>query len=100
LTDSRVVRLFNEYDKDIDGKLTRDEFIEFYKDRALQKPELVWSNLNTHGYGNDLKPYNNQYSEDDPFEIKDPSFLPRYKLSNDPHFHNFFSLITNAPLNV
>lgn len=34
ITDPRVVRLFNEYDKDIDGKLTKEEFLEFYKDRS------------------------------------------------------------------
>ena len=45
-TDSRIVRLFNDYDKDIDGKITKEEFIEFYRDRSLAKPELVWSNLN------------------------------------------------------
>jgi hypothetical protein len=55
-TDSRIVRLFNEYDRDIDGKLTREEFLDFYKDRAIAKPDLVWSNLNSHGIGNDLKP--------------------------------------------
>ena len=50
------MRLFNEYDKDIDGKLSREEFLEFYRDRAMTKADLVWSNLNVHGIGNDLKP--------------------------------------------
>lgn len=59
VTDQRIVRLFNEYDKDIDGKLTKEEFLDFYKDRALQKPELVWANLNSYGYGNDLRPVTN-----------------------------------------
>jgi Ca2+-binding EF-hand superfamily protein len=34
ITDPRVVRLFNEYDKDIDGKITEEEFLEFYRDRS------------------------------------------------------------------
>lgn len=34
-TDSRIVRLFNEYDKDIDGKITLEDFMDFYKDRAV-----------------------------------------------------------------
>jgi len=34
ITDPRVVRLFNEYDRDIDGKITQEEFLDFYRDRA------------------------------------------------------------------
>ena len=46
--DSRVTRLFDEYDKDKDGKLSREEFLTFYCERSAQKPELVWSNLQIH----------------------------------------------------
>ena len=93
VTDPRVVRLFNEYDKDIDGKLTKEEFLEFYRDRSLQKPDLVWNNLEQHGYGNDLKVKQNQYVQEDPNEIKDASVLPRYRLSSDQQiFNDLFKL--------
>jgi len=32
------------------------EFVEFYRERAVTKPEIVWQNLTIHGYSNDLKP--------------------------------------------
>ncbi|CDW78148.1 ubiquitin carboxyl-terminal hydrolase family protein [Stylonychia lemnae] len=94
MTDPRVVRLFNEYDKDIDGKLTEEEFLEFYKDRSIQKPDLVWSNLQTHGIGNDLKPQSSQNQTEDPNEIRDPQALPRFKLSKDQDiFNEIFNLM-------
>lgn len=97
-TDSRIVRLFNDYDNDIDGKIRLSDFLTFYKDRSMQKPDLVWSNLNQHGYGNDLKPLNSQYLSDDPNEIKDPSILPRFKLGNDQAiFEEIFSFFSYVP---
>jgi Ca2+-binding EF-hand superfamily protein len=33
--DQRVTRLFTEYDKDKDGKLSKEEFLEFYRERAV-----------------------------------------------------------------
>lgn len=59
--DSRVTRLFDEYDKDKDGCLNLAEFLEFYRDRAVNRQELVWSNLQAHQIGNDLKPMNSNY---------------------------------------
>lgn len=35
VTDSRIVRLFNDYDRDLDGKITREDFLDFYRDRSL-----------------------------------------------------------------
>jgi hypothetical protein len=76
--------LFDEFDTDRDNRLSRADFLEFYRDRSATKPELVWSNLSAHHYGNDLRPLNyNQYSDNDPFELVDKTLLTRYKLSND-----------------
>lgn len=51
-------RLFKDYDRDEDGKITKQDYVDFYTDKAIQKPDVVWSNLNCNGIGNDLKPYN------------------------------------------
>ena len=94
MTDNRIVALFNNYDQDIDGKLTKEEFLTFYKDRAMSKPELVWSNLNSHGIGNDLRPIASQYQTDDPNELKNPCVLPRFKLSSNDHdFMRLFGIL-------
>lgn len=80
--DQRVTRLFTEYDKDKDGKLSRAEFLEFYRERAVLKPDLVWSNLTAHHFGNDLKHLSyGLYDDDDPMELKDKTHLARSKIS-------------------
>jgi Ca2+-binding EF-hand superfamily protein len=33
-TDKRIVAMFNEYDKDIDGKITIEDFLTFYTEKA------------------------------------------------------------------
>lgn len=33
-SDSRIVRLFNEYDDNLEGRLSKEQFLRFYKDRA------------------------------------------------------------------
>lgn len=93
--DSRITSLFDTYDSNHDGKLTKEEFLHFYKDKSLERPELVWSNLDAHHISNNLKPNSAfQYTDNDPNEIKDPSVLPRYKLStNQNMFDLLFSLI-------
>lgn len=47
-SDQRVTRLFDDYDKDKDGKLSLSDFLDFYRDRAVTRPDLVWSNLSAH----------------------------------------------------
>jgi hypothetical protein len=53
--DSRVVSTFNEWDDDKDNFLTLDNFLGFYRKACLDKKSVVWKNLNSHGYRNDLK---------------------------------------------
>lgn len=52
--DSKITELVQKWDKDGDGKLSVDEFYEFYKTSTLSKPHIVWSNLKNLGYNNDL----------------------------------------------
>ena len=53
--DSRIVEIYNNYDSNMDGFLSKDDFLRFYRERAEIKPETVWSNLAHRGYTNDLK---------------------------------------------
>jgi len=43
------------WDSDADGKLTREDFINFYKDSCFQKINVVRTNLTHHNYRHDLK---------------------------------------------
>lgn len=54
--DNRIVKLYNDYDSNIDGYLTLDDFLKFYRDNAENKPSVVWDNLLHVKIGNDLKP--------------------------------------------
>ena len=51
-----ISNLFSEYDGDADGRLTKADFLTFYTQQSKAKPEVVWSNLGSHGIGKDLHP--------------------------------------------
>lgn len=53
--DYRVVGTFNLWDTDKDGALTLSDFIAFYESACRDKKSVVWKNLHSHGYRNDLK---------------------------------------------
>ena len=55
ITDNRVQKLFDGYDDDEDGKVTEEEFLEFYKDSSNKRPETVRANIMSLNYTNDLK---------------------------------------------
>ena len=79
--DQRVNKVFTSYDSDHDGKLTKDDFLEFYRQSSISRVDIVWTNIIAHNYGNDLKPINFQANdENDPLELKDKTLLIRYKL--------------------
>ena len=40
---------------DRDGFLTLENFLEFYHSACKQRPHVVWNNLASHHYRNDLK---------------------------------------------
>lgn len=52
--DSKIADLISKWDKNNDGKLSEEEFFEFYKMSSLSKPHIVWNNLKNLGYNNDL----------------------------------------------
>ena len=91
-TDSRVRVILKTYDKDSDGYLELEDFLEFYFDACIdpKRTQVVWSNLYAHHYKNDLS----RYDDVDPTEALDPKTLPRYLLaSNKEHFDSLFSLL-------
>jgi len=68
-----------ENDTDHDDLLTLHDFLRFYRIKSMGKPDVVWGNLQTFGYGNDLKPESRievSYS-DDPNLTVDENSLPR-----------------------
>jgi len=52
--DVRVQRFFEKYDKDNDGFLTVQDFLQIYED-AKVRSHVVWNNLQAHDYGFDLQ---------------------------------------------
>jgi hypothetical protein len=81
LSETRVEKIYDEYDKDKDGYLTEDDFLNFYETSARSKESAVWSNLETFGVRNDLEIL-------DSVEITYPQkdTLTRYLLYNNPKF--------------
>ena len=52
--DIKVKDLIKQWDKDKDGCLSEEEFLDFYRASCAQKSSVVWVNLRTLGYGSDL----------------------------------------------
>lgn len=49
----KIHPIYNKYDSNQDGYLSFDDFLAFYTDAALDKPQTVWNNLkNLHVRGN------------------------------------------------
>ena len=55
-SDNRIVKLFNNYNKDGDDLIKLDEFMQFYIDHSKTKPDTVWQNLRANNVGDNLKP--------------------------------------------
>lgn len=87
--DKRVKEVFATYDDDHDGFLTLENFLEFYYLACKQRPGVVWSNLVSHHYRNDLKKVTEVEEEKIDFLN-----LPRYIISqNKKYFSAIFSLL-------
>jgi ubiquitin carboxyl-terminal hydrolase 34 len=87
--DRRVKEVFATYDKDHDGFLSLDDFLEFYISAARSRPSVVWNNLAAHHYRNDLK----KASEVEE-ETIDTKCLPRFIIStNEAYFNEIFTLL-------
>ena len=87
--DKRVKDVFALHDDDRDGFLTLENFLKFYSSACKQRPSVVWSNLHSHHYRNDLK----KVTEVEQEKV-DITKLPRYLISaNDEYFELIFSLL-------
>jgi ubiquitin carboxyl-terminal hydrolase 34 len=53
-TDIKILDLIEKWDKDKDGSLSEEEFFEFYRSSSMNKASVVWQNLKSLGYGDDL----------------------------------------------
>ena len=54
INDNRIA-LIMSWDSDSDGKLTREDFLEFYCKSCFSNPELVRRNLTKYNYRADMK---------------------------------------------
>lgn len=91
-SDGRVRNLFQGHDHDGDGKVTRDEFIEFYREACIRKEEVVRANILAHNYRNDLRKISDMCEEN-----SDKTVLPRYILSHkQDYFDALFSLLDRS----
>jgi len=51
-----IKALYDEYDSDHDGRLTKADFFNFYHQKCIKMPHVVWQNLEKHNVGKDLLP--------------------------------------------
>lgn len=91
LEDPRISQLFASYDKNNNGFISRDEFLQFYHDCVTNpsKKKAVWENLRSMGVRNDLKKFSDPYG----LYNSDKTALPRYQLAhNEELFNTIFYL--------
>ena len=87
--DKRVKGVFANHDSDRDGFMSQEDFVDFYYTACKNRPNVVWSNLASHHYRNDLKKPSE--IEEEKIDIKN---LPRYFLTmNQEYFKLIFSLL-------
>lgn len=55
LQDSRIKSVFRDHDDDGDGVLTLQNYLNWYTIASRTSEHVVWSNLASHGIGNDLR---------------------------------------------
>lgn len=96
--DKRIERLFSENDLDRDEMLTLVDFLRFYRLSSMQKPDVVWGNLQAFGFGNDLtKEVRGEITySNDPNLTVDQNTLPRSLIAeNLDYLEKLFSLQTD-----
>ena len=90
--DKRVKDVFSNNDHDRDGFLSLNDFLEFYTTSSRHRPHVVWSNLHSRHYRNDLK----KASEVETEKVHTKT-LPRFILStNNQYFPLLFSLLDHG----
>jgi hypothetical protein len=83
-----VTYLFDTYSRTLGNGnlLVQEELLQFYKDQATTKDEVVAQNLKHQNIGLDLKPtidYQNLNYVNDLRVLKDETMLPRARLSSN-----------------
>lgn len=77
--DNRIQGLFKQYSKKEDGKLFREEFLQFYFEAARDRADRVHDNLKNHFIRVDLVKLS-EIVDPASFEKKD---MPRFTLSSN-----------------
>jgi hypothetical protein len=91
--DSRVRDVFDQWDKDQDGKLQREEFFGFYMKAARERPQTVRENLKNFNIRQDLR----KWAEIGEAATAKKEEMPRYFLSTaQEHFDNLLSLLDTS----
>ena len=86
--DPRITRLFENYDKDKDERVSVEDFKDFYRDSINKKESTVWSNIRSWDYKTDLKKGLHR-------ENRDPKTLLRYALPQNKEFFDYFFNLLN-----
>lgn len=55
--DHRVIRFLQQYDKNRDNLISLEDFLKFYHECCIEKPDVVWKNLACLRFRRDLKYY-------------------------------------------
>jgi len=93
-TDKRIQDFFTAHDTDKDGYLTLRNFLDFYKEACINRPNVVWTNLSAHHYRNDLGRF-----DDDQDQDIDVTTLPGYILTrHQKNFDLLFEALNNSEL--
>lgn len=93
-----IQEFYIKYDSDRDGRITLEDFLNFYKLKSRTNLETVWTNLTKGGFGSDLKPINLGPTSSDTQDMNEISLLPRCFLSeNHEFFGELFFLLTVIP---
>ena len=91
--DERVRGLLDRYDHDGKGYITREDFMHFYITAAKDKCSLVWNNILSMGYRENLM----KKGEEVDVDVTKKEVYPRYVLGNDKEFLNIvFEVFKNA----
>lgn len=81
-TDSKIRGLIKRWGDNDNDYLTENNFIEFYRDAAINTESVVWKNLKSHGYRNDLM---KAYEVEDNEKILENQ-MTRFILANNQDF--------------
>lgn len=92
-----ISKLYEEYDQDDDGRLTKSDFLRFYQTKCVDNPYIVWQNLERHNVGKDLMPDQGDSNDapylGDPLVVRKQNDLPRHFVSaSSALFDSLFQL--------